>query len=190
MINFHRVWAMVQRYFLGLIHSYDRLGDMFYWPVMDLILWGLTGVYFVQQIKNPHALFVMLTGLIFWIVIWRTQYEITVNLLTEFWDRNLVNIFVSPLTVWEWITSLMVVGFTKMIISLTFSAVVASFLYHFNIFLYGFWLIPIVLSLALTGWAAGFLIAGLLIRFGQKIQTLAWVGVVLMRQVTGKARRA
>lgn len=180
MISLPRVGAMIKRYFLGLMHSYDRLGDMFYWPIIDLILWGFTGLYLVQQVKNPHALTIMLTGLIFWTVIWRTQYEITVNLLSEFWDRNLVNIFASPLTVWEWIAALMSIGFAKLIISFTFAVGLAFFLYQFNIFLYGLWVIPIVLSLAITGWSMGFLVAGILIRFGQKFQQLAWAGAFLI----------
>ena len=106
MINFNRVWAMVYRYTLDLIHRYDRLTDMFYWPFLDLVLWGLTGLFFIQSSNNPHTLTIMITGLIFWLVVWRAQYEITVNLLTEIWDKNIVNIFVSPLTLWEWIISL------------------------------------------------------------------------------------
>jgi len=96
-MNLIRIFAMVQRYFYNLKHSYDRLSDMFYWPVMDLLLWGLTGLYFASL--NPKAPFtstVILTGLIFWIITWRAQYEITTNLLSEMWDRNLVNIFASP----------------------------------------------------------------------------------------------
>lgn len=184
MINFNRVWAMVYRYTLNLLHTYDRLSDMFYWPFLDLVLWGLTGLYFIQSSNNPDLLTIMITGLVFWIVIWRTQYEVTVNLLWEIWDRNLVNIFVSPLTIWEWIVSLIICGFTRLIISISFSALAAFILYKYNIFIYGFWLIPIILSLALTGWAVGFFVGGWLIKYGQRIQTLAWTGVAALAPFT------
>ena len=184
MINFNRVWAMVYRYTLDLIHRYDRLTDMFYWPFLDLVLWGLTGLFFIQSSNNPHTLTIMITGLIFWLVVWRAQYEITVNLLTEIWDKNIVNIFVSPLTLWEWIISLMICGLTRTILSVTFSGVAAFLLYQYNIFVYGLWLIPIVLSLMLTGWAAGFLVSGLLIKYGVKLQTLAWTGVAMLAPFT------
>lgn len=180
MINLNRVFAMMLRDFITLRHNLDRLGDMFYWPAMDLFIWGLTGLYISSASPSAHASEIILTGLIFWLVIWRAQYEISINLLHEMWDRNLVNIFASPLTIKEWMVSAILFGFIKMFASLIFSAFLAALLYHFQVFTYGLLLIPIVLNLVLTGWAAGFLVAGLIIRHGQKIQTIAWTGVYLI----------
>ncbi len=180
MINWNRIYAMVLRDFINLRHNYDRLGDMFYWPTMDLVIWGLTGLYFVKQSQNEVLLSIMLTGLIFWIIVWRSQYEININLLQEIWDRNLVNLLASPLTLREWVVSFLIFGLSKMIVSLAFSGLIAFVLYRFSFFVYGFLLLPFVASLLLSGWVAGFIVAGLLIRFGSKIQTLAWTGVYLI----------
>lgn len=76
--------------------------------------------------------------------------------------------------------SLMTVGFIKMIISLSFSAILAYIFYQYNVFTYGAMLLPIIISLALTGWATGFFVAAFIIRYGQKIQTLAWTGVAFI----------
>ncbi len=181
MINFNRVFAMIYRYWLAMKHSYDRLGDMFYWPAMDLFIWGLTGLYIVKlSTNNQNIIIIVLTGLIYWLVIWRSQYEITTNLLQEMWDRNLVNIFASPLKVSEWIVAVMIFGFIKMVVTVSFSGILALILYSYPIFAYGLYTIPIILSLVLTGWTAGFIVAAFIIRFGQKIQTLAWTGVALI----------
>ncbi len=181
MINFNRVFAMVYRYGIIMRHNLDRITDLFYWPAMDLFIWGLTGLYFAGTNKgNPHFIDVILIGLIFWIVVWRAQYEINVNLLSELWDKNIVNIFVSPLTVGEWITSFVLYGAIKTLISLSFSAFLAFLLYKFNVFHFGFAILPFVASLLLTGWAIGFFIAAFLIRYGEKIQTMAWTGVYLI----------
>ena len=180
-MNWHRVFAMVLRHFLTLKHNYDRMTDMFFWPAMDLFIWGLTGLYLAQLNPNSsHYLFIVLSGLVFWIVIWRAQYEISTNLLAEFWDRNIVNIFSSPLTIWEWMASFMIFGLFKTIVSVSFSATLAYLFYHFNVLSFGWYLIPIVISLIFTGWAGGFFVGGFLIRFGGKVQTLAWVGVSLL----------
>ncbi|MEK7092284.1 MAG: ABC transporter permease, partial [Patescibacteria group bacterium] len=119
-------------------------------------------------------------GIIFWIVTWRSQYEITVNLLSEMWDRNLVNIFTSPLKLSEWITAVMLQGGVKMTISILFSGAIAFILYKYAFFQFGLWLIPIIISLCITGWAIGFSVAGLIIRYGQKVQTLAWTGAYVI----------
>lgn len=177
---------MLWRYTYNMKHSFDRLSDMFYWPAMDLLIWGLTGFYFIKiGTEFSNLLFVILSGLIFWIVVWRTQYEITTNMLSEIWDKNIVNILASPLKISEWIAAFMVFGIAKMFISLTFSSILAFILFKLNIFLYGFYLIPLIASLILTGWAAGFLVAGFLIRFGNTIQTLAWAGVYLIAPFSG-----
>ena len=180
-MNLKRVMAMVQRYFYNIKHSYDRLTDMFYWPLMDLLIWGLTGLYFAKLSgDSQHLTTVLLTGIIFWIVTWRAQYEITTNLLSEMWDRNLVNIFASPLTVYEWITAVTIFGGLKMIVSLLFSAGIAFILYQYAFFQFGWWLFPIVISLVITGWASGFVVAAIIIRFGMKVQTIAWAGAYLI----------
>lgn len=180
MINFNRVSAMILRQTINMRHSFDRLSDMFYWPAMDLFLWGLTGLYFVKTSNTPNILLVVLSGLIFWIVLWRAQYEITTNLLAEFWDKNLVNIFASPLTIAEWIVTFMIFGLIKTLLSLIFSSIIAFLLYKLNILHNGFYLIPFIISLILTGWAGGFVVAGIIIRFGANLQTLAWAGIYLM----------
>lgn len=180
-MSLRRIYAMNKRYFYTLVHSYDRLSDMFYWPIMDILIWGLTGLYFARLSVNPkETTVVLLTGLIFWIITWRTQYEITVNLLTEMWDKNLVNLFSSPLKMSEWITSVMIYGGTKMLVSLAFSASIAFLLYGYAFFQFGWWIIPFAINLCLSGWAIGFSVAALIIRYGQKVQTMAWTGAYIV----------
>lgn len=181
MINFNRVWALVLRYIINMRHNYDRLTDMFFWPAMDFFLWGLTGLYLAQSTsKSLNYLFVILSGLVFWIVIWRAQYEITVNLLAELSDRNIVNLFTTPLKLSEWIGAFIVMGFLKTIVSVAFSALLSFVFYQYNIFLFGGYLAIFIFNLLLTGWACGFIVGAFLIRYGQKIQTLAWLGVMII----------
>ncbi|OGH52447.1 MAG: hypothetical protein A3G13_00545 [Candidatus Levybacteria bacterium RIFCSPLOWO2_12_FULL_37_7] len=180
-INVNRVWAMIIRYTIYLRHNYDRLTDLFYWPALDLFIWGLTGLYIAKLSNNSsHYLLIILSGLVFWIVVWRSQYEITTNLLSEMWDRNIVNIFASPLKVSEWILAVMVFGFLKTIVSVSFSSILSFIFYRFNIFSFHWLLIPFILSLLATGWAGGFLVAAFIIRYGMKLQTLAWAGIALI----------
>jgi len=181
MINFHRVMAMVIRYTYNLKHSLDRLSDMFYWPLLDLLIWGVTGLYLAKlSTHSSNYLFIILNGLIFWIIVWRAQHEININILSEIWDKNIVNIFVTPLNIYEWILSFMIFGLLKSLISVVFSAVIAYLLYGYNILTYGPALVLFFVSLMLTGWAFGFIVAGFLIRFGERIQTLAWGGIAII----------
>lgn len=174
-MKIHRIYGLVLRHWYNFIHSYDRLSDAFYWPTVDLLLWGLTSAYFQKFAPNGgNFVLIIMSGILFWIVTWRGQYEVSLNILTELWDRNLMNIFITPLKFSELIVSLITLGIIKTIMSLSFAAAVAFLLYKVNIFFYGFYLLPFLALLLMSGWWIGFLIAGIILRYGTKIQTLAW----------------
>src|SRR5579872_4620264 len=152
-MSIFKIYGLILRYFYYFKHSYDRIGDVFYWPLIDLLLWGLASTYLRTYIpKAPTIVLMIISGLLLWIIVWRGQYEITVNLLQELWDGNLVNIFVSPLKFSEWISALLIIGILKAAISISFASLVAFFLYKVQIFYYGFYLLPFLLLLIMSGW--------------------------------------
>ena len=174
-MKLHRIYAIILRFMYLFRHSLDRLSDAFYWPTLDLLLWGVTSTYFRSYLpQTSQIVLVILGGILLWIIVWRGQYEITIGILEDLWNRNLVNIFVTPLKFSEWITSLVMLGIIKAIMSFSFGLFVAFILYKINIFTLGFYLIPFALLLIITGWWIGFFIAGLILRYGIKIQQLAW----------------
>lgn len=170
-MKLHRIFAVVLRYLYLFKHSLDRLSDAFYWPTIDILLWGLTSLYF--QKFTPDAsivVLVLMSGILLWLIVWRGQYEITVNILEDLWNKNLINIFVSPLKFSEWVLSFFIIGIVKAIVSLIFASLLAFFLYKFNLYLYGFYLIPYFILLITTGWWVGCLVAGTILRFGTRIK--------------------
>lgn len=174
-MKLHRIYAVILRYLFLFRHSYERLSDTFYWPTIDLVIWGITSLYFLSFAPNKDQLMTaLLTGILFWLILWRAQYEIGVNLLEDLWNKNLINMFVSPLTFWEWISSFMIIGLIKALISFPFAAGVAYLLYKTNILFLGIYFVPFIVILLLTGWTIGFLTAGIILRYGTKVQTLAW----------------
>ncbi len=179
-MKIHRIYAIVLRYLFLFRRSWDRLSDAFYWPTIDLLVWGLTSTYLRSFAPDTSPIIlIIISGILLWLITWRAQYEITVGLLEDLWNQNLINIFVSPLKFSEWIAAFLVTGITKAFMSVIFASAVAYLLYHVHIFSYGIYLIPFFASLMLTGWAIGFFVAGLILRFGTRIQTLAWSFVAL-----------
>ncbi len=186
MFNFGIVMAVIVRHLYNFRHNLDRIFDSFYWPAMDILLFGFTSVFIMQRSGNiPQLVTVLLSGLILWTIVWRGQYEITVNLLEEFWNQNLVNLFASPLRVREWILAVFILGFAKMFIAVGFSAFLAYVIFKANVFVLSFWLIPFMVSLLLTGWAFGLLVGGLIVYYGHKIQVLAWSGIFIIVPFSG-----
>ncbi len=180
-MKIHKIYGVFLRYVYLQKHSFDRLSDAFYWPTIDLVVWGLTSAYLKSLIDDQiPVVMLIVSGIIFWYIIWRAQYELTVNLLEEMWDKNLINTFVSPIKFSEWVISLLVLGGIKAFISLLFTASIAFLLYKIQIFSLGIYLIPFMGLLILNGWAVGFFVTGIIFRYGSRIQTLAWAMVALI----------
>lgn len=176
-----RVRAVVWRHLYNFKHSWDRLSDAFYWPAMDIFIWGLTSMYIRQTaVEMPSIVMLLMTGLVFWMIVWRGQYEITVNLLEEMWNSNLVNLFTTPLSVYEWMMGVVMLGIAKMIITISFAGILVYLLYSVNVFMFGWLILPFMALLLMFGWSVGFIVAGLIIRFGMRIQTLAWTGIYIL----------
>ena len=179
-MKWHRIYGMILRYTYIMLRNLDRLSDAFYWPVVDLVLWGLTSLFIQELAPGSKVIQIIITGLVFWYIVARIQGEISVNLLEEFWNENLVNIFVSPLTFWEWIVAVLINGVLKALVSFVFAGVLALLLYKVGVFSFGLYLVPYLFLLSLTGWTMGFLISGLIFRYGSKIQFLGWTLVFVI----------
>lgn len=175
--SIRRVWGVIIRHLYNFVHTWERITDAFYWPVFDIIVWSLT-LYAMQKQGQASAGYttMIISAVVLWFVVWRGQYEITVNLLEELWGENLGNLFTTPLTVAEWTVALLVLGILKLFITVVFTSIVAYFLFGVNILNLGSALLPFIGSLLVTGWWVGLFIASLFLRYGTKIQTLAWVG--------------
>ena len=68
----------------------------------------------------------------------------------------------------------LIMGIIKGSVSFAYAWVLAWILYKTNIFTYGFYTLPFLFLLLLSGWWIGFLIASIIIRYGSRVQTLAW----------------
>lgn len=174
-MSFARIWAVFLRYFYYFA-KLDNLSEVFYWPTIDIFLWGMTSIW-IQGTESSlsHVAMVILTGLVFWQIIWRGNYEVTVNILQEFWNRNLVNLFSTPLKLSEWMAATMLVGFVKILITLAFSSFLVWILFALDIYQIGWSIIPFVAMLTFAGWMMGYLSASITIYFGQRLQMLAWM---------------
>jgi ABC-2 type transport system permease protein len=173
--SLRRIGAVFLRYFYT-ITGLHQITDLFFWPLVDIFLWGLTTIWLQQQQHAPNLALIILTALIFWQIITRAAYDISINLLQEFWNRNLVNLFSTPLTEMEWALGSIILSIFKIFISLSFGSLVVYLLYALNVFTIGLYFLPFAASLMVSGLALGFFSSCVMIRWGQKLETLAWTG--------------
>ena len=170
-----RVRGVASRHLYTLFRNWDRLTDMMYWPIIDMVVWGLMTQWLQQSPQHGmNVVAVTLTAIVFWQVLWRANQEISLGLLEEIWTQNLSTLFATPLTLAEWILGVLSVGFVKLAVSMTVGLGGAWLLFKLNILSVGVLLLPFLVNLTLFGWTIGFTVSALIVRFGRKIQTLAW----------------
>ncbi len=187
-MNPTRIYAIILRFLYLLRKNLDRWAEVFVFPLVNLMLWGMTSTFFTSIAPaQSHAVFgspvfvlATVTGIIFWEILYRVQMEIPMDTLEELWNKSLLNFFCSPLRFSEWIAGFLCLGLIKITITAAVASSFAFLLYQVKIFVYGFYLIPFLLSLLLCGWWLGFFVAGLILRYGTSFQAFAWtLGVIL-----------
>lgn len=173
-MNWQRIKAIMLRHLYPLQRDFDLLSDMIYWPMVDTLLWGITSQWLSDASGQPSILISILMALLMWNAIWRSQMEVSRNLIDEIWNNNLVNLFTTPLKLREWVTAIGMLSLVKTGFTLTLVGLVVRFMYAFNIFYFGWWLVMFLAAMIMTGWWVGFISAGIVIRFGPKMQTVVW----------------
>jgi len=180
-----RVWAVFLRQLYLYKRSFPRLLEVFYWPTVDILLWGFVSMYLQKNSQAlPKFVAFFLGALILWDILFRAQQGITVSFLEDMWSRNLMNLFCSPLKVSEYVAALVCVSILKVCISFTVMSTLAGIFYSFNIFSVGMSLLPFVLVLVMMGWAIGIVTMALILRFGQEAEVLAWAVAFLFMPVS------
>jgi ABC-2 type transport system permease protein len=176
---------LVARHLYLYKRSLARVMEIFYWPFLDLVIWGFITMYLMRfKGDMPGAVTWFLGALILWDVLFRAQQGITISFLEEIWARNLLNLFASPLKPSEFLAATIALSIFKVSAVSVVLVVAALVFYDYNVFKIGLFLVPFVLSLILTGWVIGVLTTSLIMRFGQEVEVLAWGMVFLFQPIS------
>ncbi len=180
-----RVVALASRHLYLYRRSLPRLMEIFFWPLLDLLLWGFI-TFYLEKVRPDLPTFVkfFLGALILWDVLYRAQQGFSVSFLEEIWSRNLLNLFVSPMRPIEFLASLMCISIFKLLSAAVVTALLAWVFYSFNILLLGVALIPFVLNLTLMGWAIGLITIAVILRYGQEAEVMAWGLAFLVQPIS------
>jgi len=184
-MKLHRIGALVARHLYLYRRSMPRIMEIFYWPFLDLVIWGFITLYLVKyQPQIPGFVTFFLGALILWDMLFRSQQGITISFLEELWARNLMNLFASPLTPGEFLAATIAMSIFKVTCVSFVMGLCAWFFYDYNVLVMGLWLLPFVLNLVVTGWVIGVFTTSLIMRFGQEAEVLAWSMVFLFQPIS------
>jgi ABC-2 type transport system permease protein len=174
-MTFSPIKGVFLRYYYNVLKGPHQLTDLFYWPLVDILLWGLTSVWIQSQHHVANLPLVLMTGLIFWQIAWRGSVDISVSLLQEFWHRNLVNLFSTPLRILDWSLGVILLCLCKLVVALAFGSFMVYILYALNVFTVGWAFLPFAALLLMFGWSLGFFASGVIIYWGHQVEMFAWM---------------
>ncbi len=183
-MSWQRVSALILKYAFICSRTAMRAMDVFFWPVMDLLVWGFLTVYMLQVSNTVPALVTFLIGaIIMWNVLYRAQQVVCISFLEDVWSRNLLNVFASPIRISEFIAAAYIIGFLQAAIVLILLSVLAAVIYSFNILSIGFTLGLLFVNLLIMGWSLGLVSTAFIIRYGPQAEVFAWAVPFLVQPV-------
>jgi ABC-2 type transport system permease protein len=181
-----RVFALVRRHAYLLVKSWPRIVSMAYYPTVTMVLWAFLTLYLAPSasfLQNAPGFFI--GAVLLWDVLFRGQLGVSLTFIEELYSRNLGNLFVSPLTLPEFIAGQLVMSVLRTLIGVGGACAFAWLLFHYSIFSLGFPLIAFFAQLLIFGWAIGLAVSGMILRWGLGAEELAWAAIFLVAPVSG-----
>ncbi|MCP5365229.1 MAG: ABC transporter permease, partial [Hyphomicrobiales bacterium] len=174
-LSWRRISALMLRHIYVLRRSWPRLLELAYWPTMQMVLWGFVTTFFLQHSSwVAQAAGVLVSAVILWDVLFRSNLGVSLTFLEEMWARNLGQLFVSPLRPHEFVAALALLSLIRTVISVTPAMLLAPVFFDVSIFDLGPVLVLFFANLMLLGWSLGLVIAALVLRLGLGAESLAW----------------
>lgn len=183
-MRWRRVRSVVLHSWHHLTHSMETWVDIFWFPIIQTAVFAAIGVYFAQQSGADAAQYVVV-GILLWYGMEAGSYAIAVGMLWEVWARNFSTLFASPLKLEEFIAGQIIFGLVKQLLTVATLSLVAYGVFHFSIFAIGISLPVHLLLLMAFGWVVGMVALGLVLRFGTRIQSVAWGLIYIIQPIVG-----
>ncbi len=173
-----RIWGLMYRHLALYRHSWPRLLELMYWPVLQMCIWGFTASFIAGRGGTGGTVAVaagaLLGGVLLWEVALRSQMGVAISFLEELWSRNLGHIFVSPIRPWEMLAALVGISVLRMLTGVLPAILIAFLLYAFNLFAMGPVVVLFFANLMIMGWWVALGVVSLILRHGAGAEALAW----------------
>ncbi|MDP3771087.1 MAG: ABC transporter permease [bacterium] len=182
--SLRRIWAITYRHLVLWPRNIDKLVEAFWWPLLDVILWGLVTVYVTGVSDGPTVATAFLSAAMLWSIMYRSGYEMPLAFLEETWNRNLIHLAVTPLHPIEYLIGTVVVSAVKLLLGVIAMLLAAWALFSYAPTTLGFAFIPSIVMLTAFGWAIGLGVTGAIVRFGTRVQSFAWTFVFIFQPIS------
>lgn len=179
-MNLNRIKISVLHTWYHFRHSMETWVDVFWNSALQMFVFSFIAVAFAGTSNELYGSYIV-AGMILWNIVWAAEYAFTIGILWEIWSHSLSTLFITPLTLDEFLTGQAISGFIKAFAAVLVTALIGFFVFDFSILSLGWPLIIYFLELFLFGCAAGMIVLSLIFRWGTDVQSLAWSLVFLVQ---------
>ncbi len=181
-MNWTRIRALLLRNLFVYRRTMTRLLDIFFWPFLELLLWGFIASFIGQTAgRGADIASILLGAVLLWEVFLRSALGTSTTFLEDLWTRNFLNIFAAPVTVGEFLMAILLSSLIRVAMTSVILALLASLFYGFNVLTLGLPLAAFYANLVMTGWGLGIIAMAIILRFGQSAEILAWAFSFLLQ---------
>src|SRR5439155_11576999 len=161
--------------------------DVTIWPLVDVLLFGSIAAFVNPGHATAGRLAAgyLLSGILLWHVVYQSQIALATGFLEETWERNLLNLMVTPMREMEYVGGVVLFGMVKLAIGITVVSLTALGFFAFNVTDLGIGLIPVAAVLLVVGWVIALFVIALVLRFGAGAEALAWGILFVVMPLSG-----
>lgn len=184
--SLRRVRAVLRRHAYLILKSWTRIVSMMYYPTVTMVVWAFVTVYLAPTnnfLRDAPGFFI--GAVLLWDVLFRGQLGVSLTFIEELYARNLGNLFVSPLTLPEFIAGQLAMSVLRALIGVGGACLFAYLLFHFSVFTMGLPLIAFFVNLLVFGWGIGLAMSGMILRLGLGAEELAWAAIFVVAPISG-----
>ena len=184
--SLRRVRAILRRHGYLILRSWTRIVSMMYYPTVTMIIWGFLTLYLAPTnnfLRDAPGFFI--GAVLLWDLLFRGQLGVSLTFIEEFYARNLGNLFVSPLTLPEYIAGQLTISLVRALIGVGGACLFAFLVFHYSIFSIGLPLAAFFANLVVFGWGIGLAMSGMILRLGLGAEELAWAAVFIIAPISG-----
>ena len=185
-MNPRRIAALVLRQCYLFRGSPARILPLFGWVAIDIVLWGFITRY-LNSVSRAGFNFVpvLLGAVLMWDFFTRVMQGVTTAFFEDVWARNFLNIFATPLSIWEYVLGLVLTSIGTSSFGLIVMLTLATTVFGFAFFAYGLILLPFLLVLFAFGIALGIFAAAIVLRLGPAAEWFIWPIPALLSPFAG-----
>ena len=171
----YRIFAIVLRQYYLMRGSVSRVMPHFVWVAIDIVLWGFFTRY-LGALTSAGGFFVptLLGAVLFWDFFIRVMQGITMTFFEDVWSRNFINVFATPIRVFEYLAGLVVCSSLTGLAALLFMLALAAGAFGLPVFFAGMMAVPFLFVLFLFGIAIGIAGTAIVLRLGPASEWFIW----------------